>query len=148
MEVRSKAFDAGRPIPEKYSQEKGNTSPQLTWAGSPEGTREFAVICEDPDAPGYVPWVHWLVWGIPGNMDSISEGEAGDFKEGKNSNGRIAYSGPMPPPGHGPHHYHFKVFALDEPLDLERGANKDKLVKAMEGHVLDQGEVVGTYERP
>jgi Raf kinase inhibitor-like YbhB/YbcL family protein len=147
MEVTSEAFKTGQPIPNKYTRDDGNVSPPLTWKGAPSETREYVVICEDPDAPGYQPWIHWLVWGIPGENNSIAEGDASSFKEGKNSNGEIEYTGPMPPPGHGEHHYHFKVFALDEPLRLKRGANRDEVLKAMEGHVIDQGEIVGVYTR-
>jgi len=147
MQVTSEAFKSGQAIPEKYSQEKDNTPPPLAWEGAPERTKEFVIICEDPDSPGYQPWIHWLVWGIPGDRNSIREGNGSVFKEGKNSNGRTDYTGPMPPPGHGEHHYHFKVFALDEPIALESGANREDLIKAMQGHIIDQGELVGTYNR-
>jgi Raf kinase inhibitor-like YbhB/YbcL family protein len=147
MKVRSEVLDGGEPIPRRYSHENGNISPPLAWEGAPPGTKEFAIICEDSDAPGYQPWVHWLVWGIPGQVNSIDEGGSSRFKEGKNSNGRIEYSGPLPPPGHGEHHYHFKVYALDEAVKLKSGANKQALVSAMEGHVIDQGELVVTFSR-
>lgn len=147
MQVKSEAFDAEKAIPRKYSQENGNVSPPLTWQGAPANTREFAIICEDPDTPGYQPWIHWLVWGIPGDRTSVREGDVSSFKEGKNSNGRTEYSGPLPPPGYGEHHYHFRVFALDQHVGLEVGANRDDLLKAMEGHVIDQGDLVGIYRR-
>lgn len=147
MEVTSKAFKTGQPIPRKYSQDDGNVSPPLAWEGAPRETKEFVIICEDPDALGYQPWVHWLVWGIPGERNSVAEGDTSSFKEGKNSLGKTKYAGPLPPPGHGAHHYHFRVFALDEAVELKSGANRDDILEAMEGKILDHGELVGIYER-
>jgi Raf kinase inhibitor-like YbhB/YbcL family protein len=147
MNVTSKAFGNGQPIPEQHSQEGDNVSPPLRWTGSPQGVKEFAIIVEDTDAHGPQPWVHWLLWGIPGATGSIDEGDGSAFTQGKNSNGRTEYSGPLPPPGNGDHHYHFEIYALDRPVELKDGAIRDDLLKAMEGHILDRGELVGIYRR-
>lgn len=147
IDVKSTAFEPGQPIPEKYSQEGANVSPPLSWEGAPDETEEFAVVVDDPDAPGAGAWVHWLVWGIPAETDSLAEGDGPAFTRGKNSGGGTGYTGPMPPPGHGIHHYHFKIYALDAPVKLDEGAEKDDLIRAMEGHIIDRGELIGTYER-
>lgn len=145
--VQSSGFAAGERIPEKYTGEGLDVSPPLSWSGIPAGTKEIALICDDPDAPTPKPWVHWVAYKIPPDSGGLAEGSAGDAVEGKNDFGRIGYGGPMPPPGHGVHHYYFKTYALDTELGLKPGASKDQLLKAMEGHVLAQGELVGTYER-
>lgn len=111
----------------------------------PEGTRELALICDDPDAPSAEPWVHWLLYALPADSDGLAAGESGGGVEGVNGWSRSGYRGPMPPRGHGVHHYHF--YALDAPLDLGARASKVQLLRAMEGHVLACGELVGTYER-
>ncbi len=145
--VKSAAFEAGKPIPRKHTGEGPDVSPPLTWSGAPKETQEFALICDDPDAPRAEPWVHWVVWKIPGDRTALPEGSAAGAREGRNDFGRNGYGGPMPPPGHGTHHYHFKLYALDAPIDLKPGATKRDRLKAMERHILDQGELLGTYER-
>ena len=147
ISLTSDAFEHGQPIPEKYTGEGKDVSPPLSWSGFPENTREFALICEDPDAPQDEPWVHWLVYGIPGTRNGMPEGTAGGAFEGRNSWGRPGYNGPLPPSGHGVHHYRFKLYALDRITGLSLSATKDDLTQAMEGHILDEGELVGTYER-
>jgi hypothetical protein len=146
MNVMSEAFAHGEKIPKEYTGEGASISPPLAWEGAPEDTAEFAVVCEDPDSPGRESFVHWLVWDIPADVTRLAKGDRGS-KLGKNSAGEIGYTGPMPPPGHGVHHYHFKVFALDKNVDLETGASKEELMRSIDGHVLDQGELIGTYER-
>ncbi|MBD3335938.1 MAG: YbhB/YbcL family Raf kinase inhibitor-like protein [Candidatus Eisenbacteria bacterium] len=147
MRIRSPAFEPGQSIPKKHTGEGANSSPPLKWEEAPQGTREFALICDDPDAPGDRPWIHWVLYGIPGDTRELAEDNAGRAKEGKNNTGELGYTGPMPPPGHGVHHYHFKLYALDSPVDLDRGASKSELLKTMEGHILGQSELIGTYER-
>lgn len=147
MKLRSEAFEDGQPIPKEHSQEGDNVSPGLRWTGAPQGVMEFAIIVEDTDARGPQPWVHWLLWGIPGTVDSINEGDGASFTQGKNSNGKVAYNGPLPPPGNGDHHYHFEVYALDRPVGLKEGAIRDDLLKAMQGHILEEAELVGIYRR-
>jgi Raf kinase inhibitor-like YbhB/YbcL family protein len=146
--LRSDAFENGQSIPEKYSGEGEGKSPPLAWEGAPGNVREFAIVLEDIDAPGDRPWIHWLVWQIPNDRTSLPEGDGSLFRQGRNGSGEAGYSGPMPPPGHGVHHYHFRIYALDKSLELEAGAGSNDLLDAMEGHVLDTGELVGTYERP
>ncbi len=147
IEVSSPAFEPGGPIPRKHTGEGQDVSPALNWSGLPEGTREIALICDDPDAPRPEPWVHWVVYKIPADRTGLSEGGAQGTLEGRNDFGWTGYGGPMPPKGHGVHHYHFKVYALDIDLEAAAGLTKDQLLEAMEGHVLEAGELIGTYER-
>lgn len=145
--VTSSAFEEGQPIPKAYTGDGRDVSPSLAWSGAPEETREFALICDDPDAPRAEPWVHWVVYRIPGSCAEMQEGGTGAAVEGTNSWGRTGYNGPLPPPGHGTHHYHFKIYALDTPVDLAPGATRAQVLDAVDGHLIDEGELVGTYER-
>ncbi len=147
IQVTSSAFEPGGAIPRKHTGEGQDVSPALTWTGLPEGTREIALICDDPDAPRPEPFVHWVVYKIPADRTGFPEGSTQGALEGQNDFGQTGYGGPMPPRGHGVHHYHFKVYALDTELEVGAGLTKDQLLEAMEGHVLDEGELVGTYER-
>jgi Raf kinase inhibitor-like YbhB/YbcL family protein len=146
--VTSPAFATGEPIPRKhaYRPEGQNISPALRWAGVPEGAKELALLCDDPDAPMAEPWVHWMLYGIPATAAGLDERERKGVA-GENSWEEGGYGGPFPPKGHGIHHYHFKLYALDAPLGLKPGATKAELLKAMKGHILAQGELVGTYSR-
>jgi Raf kinase inhibitor-like YbhB/YbcL family protein len=147
VRISSPAFEAGGAIPRRYTGEGEDVSPPLEWSGLPEGTSEVALICDDPDAPMPEPFVHWVVYKIPANRAGFPEGNTEGALEGRNGFARMGYGGPMPPEGHGTHHYHFKIYALDAQLDATPGLTKDQLLAAMEGHVLDEGELVGTYER-
>jgi Raf kinase inhibitor-like YbhB/YbcL family protein len=158
IEITSTAFNNGEPIPKQYTGEGADVSPPLAWSGVPDGTKELAMICDDPDAPTPEPWVHWVIYKMPANTAALLEGvdtaaqlsQPAGAAQGKNSwpSGQtIGYRGPMPPPGHGVHHYFFKLYALDAELSLEPGTDKKALLQAMEGHVLDQGQLMGTYER-
>jgi Raf kinase inhibitor-like YbhB/YbcL family protein len=148
IEVPSPAFESGGAIPKQYTGEGRDISPPLIWTGVPEGTKEIALICDDPEAPRAEPWVHWVVYKIPTNVTGFDEGSTqGGALEGKNDFGTPGYGGPLPPKGHGVHHYHFKVYTLDAELEAAAGLTKDQLLEAMEGHILDEGELVGTYER-
>ena len=147
IEVSSPAFDQGGVIPTKHTGEGLDVSPALNWSGLPEGTREIGLSCDDPDAPRPEPWVHWVLYKIPADRTGLPEGTTEGAIEGENDFGRAGYGGPMPPRGHGVHHYHFKVYALDAELEMGANLTKDRLLEAMEGHVLDEGELVGTYER-
>jgi Raf kinase inhibitor-like YbhB/YbcL family protein len=147
IQVSSSAFDQGSVIPTRYTGEGQDVSPALNWSALPEGTREIALVCDDPDAPRPAPWVHWVLYKIPANRTGLPEGDAEGAFEGENDFGRRGYGGPMPPKGHGVHHYHFKVYALEAELEAVAGLTKDQLLEVMEGHVLDEGELVGTYER-
>jgi Raf kinase inhibitor-like YbhB/YbcL family protein len=150
------AFEKDKPIPGQYAKEGQNASPALEWSSAPEGTKSFVVIVDDPDAAKPKPFTHWLAYDIPAVTLKLREGIPGTLllqepkvmKQGPNSSGSIGYTGPNPPVGEPAHHYHFQVFALDvETLGLEPGAKRDAVLTAMEGHVLAQGETVGTYER-
>jgi hypothetical protein len=145
IHLSSSAFPPGGPIPVKYTGEGEDVSPPLAWDGVPAGTKEMALICDDPDAPRKEPWVHWVLTNIPADANGLGEGEPSG-RPGKNDFGRTGYNGPMPPPGK-VHHYCFRLYALDAPLDLKDAPTKENLLKAMEGHILAVGELVGTYEK-
>jgi len=154
MEVSSGAFEANQAIPRKFTGEGEDVSPALSWSAAPAGTKSIALICDDPDAPMERPFVHWVIFNLPGDVRGLAEGvpASGTVDEpaalqGVNDFGNIGYGGPMPPEGHGTHRYFFKVYALDTSLALDAGATKADVVNAIEGHVLDEGELVGTYER-
>jgi len=155
LTIQSLAFGQGEPIPRRYSGEGEELSVPLNWSGVGEGVKELALIVDDPDAPRAEPWVHWVIYKIPAEVSGLGEGIGAEAElstpvgalQGKNTSGGIGYQGPMPPPGHGVHHYHFKLYALDTKLDLKSGADKQALLSAMEGHIVGQGELVGTYER-
>jgi Raf kinase inhibitor-like YbhB/YbcL family protein len=152
LKVTSSAFDAGTRIPKKHTCDGEDRSPALAWQGAPAGAKSFALLCDDPDAPGKT-WVHWLLYDLPANAQTLEEGIPATptlpsgARQGINDFGKTGYGGPCPPKGHGDHHYHFKVYALDAPLKLPAGAKKPDVEKAMAGHVLAQGEVIGTYSR-
>ena len=151
LTLESSAFEDGAPIPDKHTCDAEDLSPPLTWGPPPEGTQSWALICDDPDAP-MGTWVHWVLYGLPADTTSLSEGVPTDevvedvALQGKNDFTRIGYGGPCPPPGK-PHRYVFKLYALDSELDLKPGAKKKDLEKAMKGHVLAQGQLVGRYQR-
>lgn len=153
--VRSSGFENGAVIPMQYTQDGSNVSPPLRWSDIPETAEELAVIADDPDAPTAEPWVHWVMYGISATVQGLPQGiEKGPkprgvtgAMQGINTNGTIGYDGPAPPPGHGPHTYHFKVYALDTELDVDPGLSKNALLASMEGHILAQGELTGIYER-
>ncbi len=153
LAVESSSFAPGAAIPRRHTCDGEDVSPALSWSGAPESTRDFAVVCEDPDAPGGT-FVHWVIWGIPKSAASLPEGIAtGDHVAGfasacQGTNGfRVrGYRGPCPPPGR-PHHYHFRVYALGERIDLPAGSTVERLRAAMSGHVVAEGEIVGTYGR-
>ncbi len=147
IQITSSAFAPGSPIPTKYTGEGADVSPPLAWSAPPTGTVEITVMCDDPDAPRPEPWVHWVAYGISGDAHGLAEGVASGLSQGKNSWGKLGYGGPMPPKGHGVHHYHFKVYALGARLDAKPGLTKDELLTRMQSHVLAEGDLVGTYER-
>jgi len=159
LAITTDAFAPNGPIPQKYTGEGDNVSPALSWSGVPQQAKELALICDDPDAPRKDPWVHWVIYNIPVDVTGLPEGvpavaqpeSPAGVKQGLNSwpdGENVGYGGPMPPPGHGVHHYHFKLYALDATIDLDPGtASKEALLAAIKDHVLAQGEIVGTYER-
>jgi Raf kinase inhibitor-like YbhB/YbcL family protein len=157
MEITSTVFRDGQAIPQKYTGEGEDVSPELHWTNLPDGTKELALICDDPDAPRAEPWVHWVIFKISSLLDHLPEGIArsprpskpAEVLQGRNSwpSDNIGYRGPMPPPGHGTHHYHFRLYALDVELNSERALSKEELLELMQGHVLAEAEMVGTYAR-
>lgn len=146
LEIASDAFDPHQRIPDKHTTEGDDISPALHWSGTPEGTKSFAIVCHDPDAPLVDGFTHWVGYGIAAGSERLQEGEAPPL-EGKNSGGEIGYMGPAPPPGHGGHHYYFWVYALDDELDLEPGLSRRELIDRIEDHVIEQARIVGTYSR-
>lgn len=150
LSVTSTGFTAGQPIPPVYSCHGRNVSPPLAWTGAPGATKSFALILDDPDAPSGT-YVHWVVYNLPAASSGLPEAVPGRPKlddgslQGTTSSGGTGYTGPCPPSG--THHYHFKLYALDAVLGLSSGATKDQLLKAMQGHVLAQGELVGTFSK-
>ncbi len=129
---------------------QGHLAP-LRWADPPQGTKTFALICDDPDAPRGT-WVHWVLFNLPADRRELPEGVPaqetldGGARQGKNDFGNLGYGGPAPPRGK-PHRYFFKLYALDTALDLPAGATKDQVVAAMQGHVLAEGQLMGRYGR-
>ncbi len=164
--VSSTAFKNNETIPANYTADGKNVSPPLSWSGAPSATREFALILDDPDAPTPQPFVHWVIYKIPSTATGLPEGvPMGPAVKAGGAAGALqgptgfalfarpgsqppdpGYRGPAPPPGK-PHHYTFKVYALNAPLDAKEGLTKDALLKEMEGKIVAQGELVGLYER-
>jgi Raf kinase inhibitor-like YbhB/YbcL family protein len=151
MQVMSTAFKNMQPIPRDYTCDGKNISPPLSWSSAPAGTKSFALIVEDPDAPAGT-WTHWVVFDLPGDTSELSEDAvksqfaSGGMKEGLNDFKHIGYGGPCPPAGK-PHRYMFKLYALDTMLGLKSGASKKELEAAMAKHILGQGQLTGTYQR-
>lgn len=149
--LTSPAFRDNDRIPARYTGDGDDMSPPLQWSHAPEGVAEYAVICEDPDAPGGT-FIHWVMYNIPPGYDRLDEGIRQEAEldngamQGRNDFGNIGYGGPAPPKGK-PHHYEFTVYALGEKLNLPPGIARDELVRAMEGHVMAKGKVTGLYGR-
>ena len=150
MEIKSSAFGSCEMIPVKYTCDGADFSPPLEWAGSPAGTRSFALIFDDPDAP-MGTWVHWVIYDIPPSSTLLVEGITrekdlpGGGTQGINDFRKIGYGGPCPPGG--THRYFFKLYALNTELGLKPGITKDQLLKAMRGHILAEAQIMGTYKR-
>ena len=160
ISIASPTLKEGEPVPRQHTPDGRNDSPALTWSNVPAGTRELAVICEDPDAGNPPPFVHWVVYKIPGSAQGLPEALPIDPStpmpqslagtvQGLNGFRRAIYRGPAPPPGK-VHHYHFIVYALDAPIETKPGQpplTRAELLDAMKGHIIGQGELVATYER-
>lgn len=150
FELTSPAFDEGGTIPSRFTCDGDDVSPALAWAAPPDGTEGFAVIMDDPDAPAGT-WVHWVVYDLPPSLSSLEEDVPprtilqGGGTHGENSWGRVGYGGPCPPDG--THTYVFKLYALDARLGLDPGADKARLLDAMEGHVLAEARLTADYAR-
>lgn len=155
FKLTSPAFKNGETIPKIHTCEGKDPSPELNWSGAPAGTKSFALVMDDPDAPAGL-WVHWVLYdipgglcGLPGNLpkkEHVLEGAKHGASWGVDSFSRVGYGGPCPPPGK-PHGYVFKLFALDKSLGLPPRATTAELGRAMEGHVLGRAELTGLFER-
>lgn len=151
IQIICAAFKEGETIPVKYTCDGENVSPALNWSGAPENTKSFALICDDPDAP-MGTWVHWVVYNIPATMTSLPEAVPmkktvlNNIIQGTTSFRKMGYGGPCPPRGPA-HRYLFKIYALDTELNLKAGASENELLKAMEGHILAKGQLMGRYGR-
>jgi Raf kinase inhibitor-like YbhB/YbcL family protein len=162
MKLTSPAFSHGARIPAEFTGDGADVSPPLQWQEVPEGTKSFGLICEDPDAPSPrrpapQPWVHWVIYNIPGDCTSLPRGvprvpelpSMAGARQGKNSwpSDNIGYRGPAPPKGSGTHRYFFRLYALDTVVNLPAKATKEELLQAIQGHILAEAVLMGTYER-
>ncbi len=152
MELYSSAFENGQQIPFEFTCEGDDLSPELVWSDVPEEAKTLALIVEDPDAP-MGTWVHWVAYNIPARLEGLPEGISRDeifdngMMQGVNDFKNYGYGGPCPPKGHGTHRYFFRLYALDSKLKIEPGARRMELLEAMEGHIIDEAEFMGTYHR-
>jgi Raf kinase inhibitor-like YbhB/YbcL family protein len=151
MAITTAAFEYGETMPTQYGCNGQNISPALSWSGVPEGTQSFALIVDDPDAPAGT-FTHWVIFNIPGSASELEEAIPANPQltngalQGKNNYDKIGYGGPCPPEGT-KHRYYFVLYALDQTLDLDAGASKAQVLDAMQGHILAQAELMGTYQR-
>jgi len=151
LAVSSPVFQEGGKIPTKYTCDGQDVSPALSWGEPPADTRSFVLIVDDPDAPGGV-FTHWVLLNLPAGSRELPEAVPAKAQlpngsvQGKNDFGKIGYGGPCPPSGR-PHRYRFTLYALDKALDLKAGASKTKVIGAMQGHILAQGQLTGMYQR-
>ncbi|MBW1972013.1 MAG: YbhB/YbcL family Raf kinase inhibitor-like protein [Deltaproteobacteria bacterium] len=150
IEIKSDAFEDGGMIPKKYTCDGEDISPPLRWSSFIEGTKTFAIICDDPDAP-MGTWVHWVIFNIPATVNELPENippkEVLEMKakQGTNDFRKIGYGGPCPPGG--THRYYFKIYALDTKINLDPGITKSQLLKAIKDHILAEGQLMGRYSR-
>lgn len=151
VKMTSPAFAEGAFIPVRYTCDGENISPPLTWTPPPPETASLALITDDPDAPSGV-WVHWVLYNLPGDATGLPEAVAttqtlaNGAVQGNNSSNNLGYRGPCPPRGSA-HRYFFKLYALDAKLNLAPGATKADLLKAMNDHILAEGQLMGRYQR-
>ena len=148
--ITSSAFSEGQAIPTRYTCDGPDVSPDLAWSGVPAAAASLALICDDPDAP-MGTWVHWVMFNIPADAKGLTTETPPDAAlengacHGINDFRKLGYGGPCPPGG--THRYFFKLYALDIRLELDSGITKDRLLEAMEGHILAEGQLMGTYSR-
>jgi len=151
FELTSSVFKQNGPIPKEYTCDGSDISVPLKWQDPPAGTKSFALIADDPDAPRGT-WVHWVLYDLPADLHELSAGIGHEeslrngAKQGKNDFGKIGYGGPCPPAGPA-HHYHFKLYALDQTTGLKAKATKQQLLDAIKGHALAETKLIGTYKR-
>lgn len=147
IKLTSTAFEHKGAIPDAYTCKGKNLSPNLSWSDNPEGTKSFALIMDDPDAP-MGTWVHWVLYNIPSSITTLDDGSSASdtgMKTGVNSWRKADYGGPCPPTGQ--HRYFFKLYALDTLMDAQEEYTKAELIHAMQGHVLATGELMGTFSK-
>ncbi|MEG3438392.1 YbhB/YbcL family Raf kinase inhibitor-like protein [Pannus brasiliensis CCIBt3594] len=155
MKIESSAFVSGGSIPPEHTCDGKQISPPLFWSESPERTESFVLLVDDPDAVAVIgkTFDHWVLYDLPGDLRELPPGLstapklAGGGVHGITTQGTYGYFGPCPPPGSSPHHYFFRLFALDRRLNLEPGQTKAEILRAMEGYVLDRAELIGLYAR-
>src|SRR5215471_15237625 len=151
INVRSDSFADGQPIPQKYTCDGEDISPPVRWDSAPDGTKSFALICDDPDAPSGT-WVHWVIYDLPATIKELPEAiQANEevlsgARQGTNDFRRLGYGGPCPPKGNA-HRYYFKLYALDIVINLKAGATKSDVENAMKGHIVGEGKIMGSYQR-
>ena len=151
LELTSPAFKPNDAIPKEYTCDASDVSVPLRWKNAPDGTTNFALIVDDPDAPRGT-WVHWVLYDLPATVSELPAGVGHEdslpngAKQGKNDFGKIGYGGPCPPSGPA-HHYHFRLYALDRMTGLKPRGTKQQLLDAMKGHVLAEAQLIGTYKR-
>lgn len=151
MEITSSAYKPGGAIPAKFTCDRQNISPEFSWNGAPKETKSFALVVHDPDAPRKSGFAHWVLFNIPSAVTHVSENMPrqgvieGIGVQGKNDSGKIGYAGPCPPSG--THRYFARVYALRDKLDLQPGATYEELVAALDGKVIEEAELMGTYAR-
>ncbi|MGC2310449.1 MAG: YbhB/YbcL family Raf kinase inhibitor-like protein [Candidatus Babeliaceae bacterium] len=149
--LMSRAFGPSETIPSLYTCDGANQSPPLAWKNAPKNTKSLALICEDPDAPTPQPFVHWIIGNIPASATQLSEKLPTTEKlengtvQGRNDAHKTGYYGPCPPSGN--HHYHFTLYALESMLQLTQPVTKDMLLNAMQGHIIAQTTLIGTYQK-
>ncbi|WP_238015709.1 YbhB/YbcL family Raf kinase inhibitor-like protein [Dactylosporangium sp. AC04546] len=145
LSINSPAFEHGRRMPDDQSTNGKGTSPALAWTGVPDGTRSYALVAHDPDAPLIDGFTHWVLYNIPATVTSLPEGGGAEHTQGTNSRGAAGWTPAAPPPGHGTHCYYFHLYALDAELDLREGLSMAELLPTIDPHVINQARVVGTY---
>ena len=152
LHISSPVFNEGGNIPLEYTKDGQNVSPALRWTGNPAKTLSLVLILHDPDAPVPGGFTHWVVFNLPPDSNGLTEGvvrrerlEDGTL-QGKNDSGAACYMGPAPPPGK-PHHYRFKLYAVDKTLNLTPAAGRKEVLDAIKGHILDESETTGLYQR-
>ncbi len=147
MTITSSAFEHNARIPDRHTCNGDDVSPPLSWSDAPEGTRSFALVCHDPDAPLTRGYTHWVIYGIPADAEGLAEESGSAHIGGVNDFGREGYGGPAPPPGHGVHSYYFHLYALDTDSGLSPGLTNQQLLAEIDEHIICQARIVGTYDR-
>ena len=145
LTVTSPAFKHGERMPDDQSGNGAGVSPELSWSDAPEETRSFALIAHDPDAPLVRGFTHWVIYGIPGEARGLPEGADTGFTAGVHGMGAAGFAPAAPPPGHGVHFYYFHLYALDTDLGLAPGLTADELLDKIDGHIIEQAQLVGTH---